>query len=48
MESSKIFDEAIKISSKFVIEDSLIGFVYGNNFTFKYVTSLSDRAILYL
>jgi hypothetical protein len=48
VESSKNFDDAIEMPSKFVIEDSLIDFVHGNNFTFKFVTSLSDRAILRL
>jgi hypothetical protein len=48
MESSKNFDEAIETPSKFLIEDSIMDFVYGNNFTFKFVTPLSHRAILRL
>jgi hypothetical protein len=46
MERSKNFDEAIEILSKFVFEDSFIGSVYGNNFPFKFVTLLTERAIL--
>jgi ATP-dependent DNA helicase PIF1 len=38
--------ETVVIPSKFVIENSLIDFIYGKHFTFKDVISLSDRAIL--
>jgi hypothetical protein len=41
----KNIDAAIEIPSKFVIEDSLIDFVFGKNFTLEDVKSLSDRAI---
>jgi hypothetical protein len=41
----KSIDEVIEIPSKFVIEDSLIDFVYGKNFTVEDVTLLTDRAI---
>jgi hypothetical protein len=47
-EKLKNFDEPIEIPSKFMIEDSLVDFVYGKNFTFKEVISLSDREILCL